>query len=318
MGGMNVPKSRILVVGSTNMDFVTCAERIPDAGETVMSDGTYFVAPGGKGANGAVAAARLGAEVILCARVGKDVYGRELADRSKEEGMDTRFLVFDETAPTGLAHIYREPNGQNRITVFTGSNKNMGLADAENAFTSYPDALLTQCEIPPEVMRYAVKTANKQKIPVFLDMAPVRDDVDFSKLGACEVISPNETEAAYYTGIDPVGDNLLRCAMELYKRVKTKYVVLKLGDRGSFVYDGYHQEYVPSMNVTAVDTTGAGDCFTAALCVRYMARGGDILDAARFANCAGAYSVTVSGAYASFPRLSELERFVKEYNAKQN
>lgn len=309
-------KPRILVVGSTNMDFVVCSDRVPEAGETIMSNGSYFTAPGGKGANGAVAAARLGADVILCARVGKDVYGRTLLDMYKAEGMDVRFVSEDEKEPTGLAQIFREANGQNRITVFTGSNINMGLADVEDAFTCYPDALLTQCEIPVEVMRYAVKSANKQNIPVFLDMAPVRDDLDFSKIGKCEIISPNETEAAFYTGIAPVGDDCLKAAIELYKRVKTKYVVLKLGDRGCFVYDGYHSEYVPSMNVTAVDTTGAGDCFTAALTVRYLANGKDILDAARFANCAGAFSVTKSGAFASFPHLAELDAFVRAYNAQ--
>ena len=308
-------KPRILVVGSTNMDFVCAVDKIPEAGETVMSEGEYFFAPGGKGANGAVSAARLGADVIFCTRVGNDDYGKQLSEIYQNENMDCRFVFTDKEEKTGLAHIYRESDGQNRITVYTGANKKLSADDVEEAFTSYPDALLLQCESDPIASMFAISQANKQKIPVFLDLAPVRNDIDLGNIGECEVVSPNETEAEFYTGIHPGSmENCLRAAIRLYSMIKTKYVVIKLGARGCFIYDGIHQELVSSMDVRPVDTTGAGDAFTAALAVRYLQNGGDITDAARFANCVGAYTVTGSGAFASFPTLKQLETFINEYN----
>lgn len=308
-------KPRILIPGSSNMDFVCSCDRVPKAGETVMSDGDYFTAPGGKGANGAVAAARLGADVVLCSRVGNDAYGKQLVEAYKKEGIDCRFVFTDNEEKTGLAHIFREADGQNRITVYSGANKRFSVGDVEEAFTSYPDALLLQFEADPEAGYFAVSRAKKQKIPTFLDLAPVRDDLDFSKIEQCEVVSPNETEAEYFTGIVPgSSENCLRACIRLYSMIKTKYVVIKLGGRGCFIYDGIHQELIPSLDVRAVDTTGAGDSFTAALTVRYLQNGGDIIDAARFANCVGAYSVTKSGAFASFPTTKELEIFINGYN----
>ena len=310
-------KPRILTVGSANMDFVCAAARLPLPGETVISEDDYFIAPGGKGANCAVSAARLGADVVFCARVGNDVYGKQLFETYKREQIDCRFLFFDSEEKTGLAQIFREADGQNRITVFPGANRRLSESNVEEAFTCYPDALLLQCEIDPESVRYAVDAAGAQRIPVFFDMAPVRDDFDPLSLGECEVISPNETETEFYTGIRPVGsDGCLRAAIKLHSLVKCKYVVIKLGGRGCFIYDGLHQEFIPSLEVKVTDTTGAGDAFTAALTVRYLQNGGDIGDAARFANCVGAYTVTRSGAFASFPTIKALEEFIRRYNSR--
>lgn len=306
---------RIFVVGSSNMDFVCNTLRVPEAGETVISDGKYFLAPGGKGANCAVAAARLGADVVFCTRLGNDTYGKQLAEIYKKENIDCRFVFTDNEAQTGLAQIFCEQTGQNRITVYPGANKKLSLPDVEEAFTCYPDALLLQCETNFDTVKYAIYSANKQDIPVIFDLAPITSEIDFSKLGKCEIISPNESETEYYTGIFPSdADACLRAAIKLCSMVKTKYVVIKLGSRGCYIYDGLHQEMISSMNVRAVDTTGAGDAFTSALAVRYMQNGGNITDAARFANCVGAYTVTIPGAYDSFPTLRKLENFINLYN----
>ncbi len=308
-------RPRILAIGSTNMDFICDAERIPSAGETVMSDGSYFFSPGGKGANGAVSAARLGADVVFCTRVGNDPYGKQLFETYQKEGIDCRFVFFDSEAKTGLAQIYRERGGQNRITVFPGANAHLSVENVEEAFTCYPDALLIQCEIDPEVVSYAIDMAKSQQIPVFFDMAPVRDDLDVLSLGACEILSPNETETEFYTGIRPTGaDSCLRAAIKLHSMIKSNYIVIKLGARGCFVYDGMHTEFIPSLEVKAVDTTGAGDAFTASLAVRYLQNGRNISDAVRFATCVGGYTVTQSGAFNSFPTTKELEAFIDAYN----
>ncbi len=310
-------KPRFLITGSSNVDFVCCSEAIPHAGETIISNGSYFISPGGKGANAAVAASRLGAEIIFCTKLGKDLYGTELAEKYKKENIDCRFVFFDPVEKTGLAQIYREDDGQNRITVFPGANKNLSLVNIEEAFTCYPDALLIQCEIPPDAVKFAIMQAKRQKIPVFFDTAPQRSDLNLSEMPPCEVVSPNETETAFYTGIFPDSiDSCLRASMKLYSMIKTKYVVLKLGSRGCYIYDGIHQELIQSLDVPVVDTTGAGDAFTAALTVRYLQNGNDISDASRFANCVGAYTVTKSGAFDSFPTSKQLESFISEYNAR--
>ena len=316
--GACMNKPRILVVGSANMDFICDVKAVPRPGETVLSDGSYFLAPGGKGANNAVAAARLGADVVLCARAGKDEYGDVLQKAYEKENMDCRFFFRDPKLKTGLAAIFREESGQNRIIVFPGANTALAKVDVEEAFTCYPDALLTQAEIDPDVAVYAAESAVRQGVPLFFDLAPCRPDLDLSRIPACEVVSPNETETLYYTGVDPKNvDGCLRAAIKLYKQIKTKYVVIKLGARGCYIYDGLHQDIVPSLNVRAADTTGAGDAFMAALAVRYLQNRGNILDAARYATCVAALSVTRSGAYASFPTEKELETFINDYNAGQ-
>ena len=150
---------------------------------------------------------------------------------------------------------------------------------------------------------------------MFLDLAPTRSDLDLGYIGECEVVSPNESETEFYTGINPGSmENCLRACIRLYSMIKTKYVVIKLGARGCFIYDGIHQELISPLDVKPVDTTGAGDAFTASLAVRYLQNGGDITDAARFANCVGAYTITGSGAFASFPTLKQLESFINGYN----
>lgn len=308
-------KPRILIPGSTNMDFVCQVEKVPAAGETIMSEEGYFIAPGGKGANCAVSAARLGADVIFCTCVGEDEYGKQLFEIYKKEGIDCRFVFFDAEKKTGLAHIFREANGQNRITVYPGANSSLSVKHAEEAFTSYPDALLIQCETSLQTVKYSIDTAKRHEIPVFFDMAPIRPDFDPGEIGPCEVVSPNESETQYYTGIYPsTADSCLRASIKLFSMIQTKYVVIKLGDRGCYIYDGIHQDMISPLEVKVKDTTGAGDAFTAALAVRYLQNGGNITDAARFANCVGAYTVTGNGAFDSFPTTKKLETFINNYN----
>ncbi len=308
-------KPRILVVGSTRMDFVCSAEHIPAVGETVISEGEYFFAPGGKGAYSAITASRLGTDVIFCTRVGNDDYGKQISQIYQKENLDCRFVFTDKEEKTGLAHFYREENGQKRITLYPGANKNLTADDIEEAFTSYPDALLLQCEANPIAVSFAISQANKQKIPVFFDPSPIRKDFDLSSVGGCEAICLNEAETEHYTGLLPGSlENCLRASIRLYSMIITKYVVIKLGARGCFIYDGIHQELIPSLDVKVTDLSGSGDAFTSALAVRYMQNGGDISDAARFANCVAAYTITKNGAFDSFPTVKQLEAFINNYN----
>ncbi len=306
------PKQRILAVGSTNTDFVARVDHVPDAGETIISDGTYAFVPGGKGANAAVAAARLGADVVFCARVGNDGNGKMLRSTYEAEHIDTRYLVTDKKLSTGLAAIFVESNGSNRITVFPGANSALCRDDVEEALTSYPDAMLIQFEIPLDTVYFAVEQANKGEVPVFIDAGPIIPDLDLSRLGKIEIFSPNESEAFSLTGIKPYDpESYIKICLDLYSKLDTKYVVLKLGHRGCYVYDGKMGIAIPSYSVNAVDTTAAGDAFTAAMTYEYL-RSGDIKSACRYANAVGALTVTKSGALPSLPTEEEVLRFIRE------
>jgi ribokinase len=305
------PKPRILVVGSANIDFVTKVERIPESGETFMSGGTYSFLPGGKGANAAVSAARLGADVVFCARTGNDTYGKALRKLYADEGIDTRFLVADKEENTGLASIVVERNGKNRITYFPGANKNLSSDDVEEAFTSYPDALLLQFETPIETVNSAISFANRSGVPVFVDAGPVSSDINIASFGPVEIFSPNETEAYALTGIRPINaESYIRICLDLYSRLKVKYIVLKLGDKGCYMYDGHLGEAFPSYHVNAVDTTAAGDAFTSALAYEYL-RSGNIRSACKYANAVGALTTTKVGAVPSLPTENQVMDFLK-------
>ncbi len=311
-------KSRVLVVSSANMDFVQRMAKIPEAGQTIVTDSTYSYIPGGKGANSAVTFARLGADTVFCARVGRDQNGAALRRIYEKEGIDTRFLVEDPESATGLASIIVEEDGMNRIVVYPGANNNVNENEIEEAFTTYPDAVYMQFEIPFEAVEIAANYAFEQNIPLFVDAGPVSEAVELEKLRKVEILSPNETECEALTGIYPDSiENCLKACIRLCSMVEIKYVVLKLGRRGAFVYDGKYYHIVQSYRVDALDTTAAGDIFTAALTYAYLKKG-DILEATRFANLAAALSVTREGAYSSIPTLAEVKEFSKLMKNKDN
>jgi len=303
---------RILTVSSANMDFVMSVSKIPQGGETQLESGTYQFVPGGKGANSAVAVRRLGGDSVFCCRLGKDANGSIMHNIYKKEGLDTRFIVVDPDAVTGLGAIMLEPNGQNRIILFPGANVRLTREDIDAAFICRPDALLMQLEITEDAVLHAAWTANEKEIPIILDAGPAKADFPLEDLPPLEIFSPNETETEIFTGINPTNpDNCLRAAMELQKLVTAKYYVIKLGGRGCYIYDGKYYHCLPAYGVNAVDTTAAGDAFTAALTLEYL-RSGDIVRAGRYANVVGALAVSKKGALPSLPTAAMVEKFVEE------
>ncbi len=310
---------RILVVSSANLDFVQRMRRMPNAGETVMETDPQFgysYVPGGKGANSAVAFARLGDDCVFCTRLGADNNGNRLKAIYQREGIDVRFAVQDKTVPTGLASIFVEEDGTNRIVVYPGANEKTDVSDIEEAFTCYPDAVYLQFEIPEKAVLAAADFAHQKKIPLFVDAGPARADFPLDKLGHMEVFSPNENEARIYTGIEPTGgESALRCAIKLSTMVDARYIVIKMGNRGAYIYDGKYYHIAPAIPVTVADTTAAGDTFTAALTHFYM-EGKSIEEAAHLANCAAAIGVSRPGAYPSIPRLAEVMAFAEAHPAK--
>ena len=301
-------EKKILVVGSANMDFTLNMYKVPASGETLIDDGGFAYLPGGKGGNAATAFCRLGCHTVLCAKVGADLHGQKLYNYYKGLGIDTSYLKADQDNPTGLAVVMKESDGNNRIIVYPGANSHLISENVLEAFDSNPDAVYINFEIPFHIALAAAKVAAGKGIPIFIDAAPASRDFQLENLPFVEIFSPNEEETLEYTGIMPKGaDASLRAALALYRRVKCRYVVIKQGERGSFVYDGKHYYIIPAKRVgNTVDTTAAGDAFTAALTDEYL-RTGDILHSVRFATAAGAITVTRHGASGAIPTRAEIE-----------
>ena len=305
---MSEERKKILVVGSANMDFSMNMYKLPERGETVIDDGGVAYTPGGKGANAALAVARLGADAVLCARLGADIHGQKLYNYYKSSNIDTSYVKVDREHPTGLAVVIREGEGDNRIVVYPGANSYLTADAVREAFDCNPDALYLGFEIPFDIALAAANIAASRDIPVFVDAAPAKKDYDLESLPRVEVFSPNEAETLEYTGIAPGNmEASLRAALALYRRVKCKYVVIKQGARGAFLYDGKRYTSIPAMRAgKTVDTTAAGDAFTAGLAVEYLYNGGDIKGAVKYGCAAGAIAVTREGAASSVPTAEEV------------
>ncbi len=303
---------KILLIGSSNMDLSLNMYRVPDKGETLLDDGGVAYTPGGKGANAAIAVTRLGGECALCTKLGADVHGQRLFNYYKESGLNTSYVKVDHDYPTGFAVVMKEADGSNRIVVYPGANNQLNSENVLQAFDFEPDALYLGFEIPFSVAVSAAKIASAKGIPIFIDAAPASKDYPLENLPKVEVFSPNEAEILEYTGVNPTGtDSCLRAAYQLYSKIKCKYIVIKLGARGSFIYDGKHCDLIPAFKADrVVDTTAAGDTFTAALALEYLRNGGNIVGAATYGSAAAAVTVSKKGASSSIPTSEEVADFI--------
>jgi ribokinase len=295
----------LLVVGSSNTDMVVQADHLPVPGETLLG-GTFLMNPGGKGANQAVAATRLGAAVTFVAKVGDDVFGRTATEQFQAEGIDTRFIVPDPEYPSGVALITVDARGENCIVVAPGANARLQPTDAEAALAELAPGtfVLLQLETPLDTVGYVAEQARRRGARVVLNPAPAQalPDELYPLLFA---LTPNETEAELLTGIHVHDEATARQAAEVLRSRGVGHVVLTLGARGAYLLDDAGGRTVPAPAVTARDTTAAGDCFNGALVVA-LAEGRSLDEAAAFACQAAAISVTRLGAQASMPTRAEL------------
>ena len=295
----------IYVIGSSNTDMVVKTEKLPMPGETVIG-GTFFMNPGGKGANQAVAAARLGGRVTFVARVGADLFGSQALQQFQKENIDTRFVTQDPEYPSGVALIGVDRQGENTIIVAPGSNRQLNVKDVANAFESIAEKsiILIQLEIPQETVEFAILSGKKKNCDVILNPAPVQP-VDDNALRNLSIITPNETEAEMLTGIRITDLKTAEQAARQLHQAGVPNVIITLGSKGAFVSTGSNGKLVAAPKVTAVDTTAGGDCFNGALAVA-LAEGMKIEEAVGFACQAASLSVTRMGAQSSMPYRKEV------------
>lgn len=298
---------KIVVVGSSNTDLVVEAPRIPVPGETVLG-GDFSVLAGGKGANQAVAAARLGAEVTFVACIGKDDFGDRAVRGFGSEGIDTRYIGRIEGVPSGVALIVVAENGENAIVVAPGSNGLLSPADIEGAADTIcaADVVVAQLEVPVETVERAFALARAAGATTLLNPAPATE-LPSDLFALVDWITPNETEAALLSGSTDGEEIDIRHTADVLLQRGVNHVVITRGSRGALYTSRDQTLEVPAREVDAVDTVAAGDAFNGALAVA-LGRGQDTESALRFASAAASISVTRRGAQPSMPTADDVAR----------
>ena len=306
---------KIVVIGSANTDRVIKVDHLPNPGETILGHG-FAKMLGGKGANQAVAAARLGAEVTFIGRLGKDLDGKEAVEAYQYEGINTDFITWDDDEPSGAALIMVNPKGENIIAVAPGANWRLSPEDivlAEDPIKA-ADCVVLQLEIPLESVEAGIRLANKHGVMVILNPAPAAK-LPLELLKLVDVLTPNQTEAEilienyYYKGIRDISQ-----LMGEYGLVKN--LVITCGCKGAMI--PYSKKvFIPSFEVDAIDATGAGDAFNGGLAVA-LAKGKDFEAAIQFANAVGALTTTKIGAQSAMPTASEIDAFMANIRYIEN
>ncbi len=297
---------RCAVVGSINMDIILNTDRIPLEGESLPGNNYSYVF-GGKGANQATGLARLGAQTKMIGKVGDDPNGKKLVENLKKNNIDVSAVATD-GSQSGLAAILLEKGGKNRIIVYEGANAEIDPDKSSKCIDNTIDLLLVQFETRDEVVLSAVNKAIDNGITTVVDCGPAKS-FPLEKMQGVTIISPNESETKALTGIYPDDEaSMIKACEILVERSRAKYVVLKLGSRGCGVWDGKQLKVLPTYPGEVVDTTAAGDSFTAAMALEYI-RSGDIYAACDMGNKAGTIAVGRMGAEASMPTVDDIINF---------
>ncbi|MBL1407621.1 ribokinase [Sphingobacterium faecale] len=301
-------KKRIVVVGSTNTDMVVKTERFPHPGETVLG-GEFFMNLGGKGANQAVAAARLGAEVQFITKVGDDLFGQDAIKQLRNENIDASAIAIDRKRSSGVALITVDKNGENNIVVASGANAALNFEDnmvLEKTITA-DTIVLVQLEIPLATIEQVCGFAKKRGATVVLNPAPATT-LSAGIMQAVDIITPNQQEAEMLSGIAVIDEKTAKLAAIKISSLGPKAVLITMGSKGAYLYENGDAKFMEAYKVVAVDTTAAGDVFNGALVVG-LSRGESVSEAMDLACKSAALAVTRIGAQASAPTLSEVELF---------
>ncbi len=298
--------AHIIVVGSLNMDLVVRASHHPQPGETIIG-GTFSTFAGGKGANQAVAAARLGAQVQMVGAVGEDAFGTELLEHLETDQIDHRLVRRDQQAATGVALITIDAKGQNTIVVASGANLRVTAEDVAATEVIFQDAalLLIQLECPLPAVTKAIELAKKHGLIVVLNPAPAQP-LSNELLSQVDYLVPNQIELAMLTGYDDIGQ-----AVAHLHGIGVRCVVVTLGEDGVLASSAAGELRLPAHQVTVVDTTAAGDAFAGGLSVG-LAEGLPLAEALALGNAAGALAVTRAGAQPSLPTRAEVNALISK------
>ena len=311
------PRFDVTVLGGANYDYLIRGATLPTAGETIEGH-SFHEAPGGKGANQAVAAARLGSRVTFIARIGRDARGDELHRRLQTEGVDLSRLIRDPEAPTGVALIVVDARGQKQICAFPGANRRLTITDVEAATVAIRSSrvLLTQLEIPLDCLTAALRTARTVGVPVVLDAAPAMA-LPPDLLCLVNLLRANAAEATALTGRTVKDRETARAASRMLLSHGVGAVVLEAGPAGNLLVWATGERWLPKIPVTTVDATGAGDAFAAALAI-CLAENRSLEEAATVANAAAALATTVLGAQAGLPRRDDVMALLRKPNPMEH
>lgn len=296
--------NKIIVIGSANTDMVVKSEKLPLPGETLLG-GSFFMNAGGKGANQAVSASRLEGNVILVAKVGNDIFGKQTIKGLQNENIDTSFIFVDEEAPSGTALIMVNREGENCIVVAPGANANLTPADIEKVENiTKAEIILMQLEIPIETIESIAKNAKANQQKVIINPAPAQTLSD-ELLNDLFLITPNETEASLLTGITVEDEATASKAAVVLLNKGVHNVIITLGRKGAYFQNSTRKFKIDAPTVQAIDTTAAGDTFSGAISVA-LTEAMNWEDAIKFAVTAASISVTRLGAQSSVPLRSEI------------
>lgn len=299
----------IVVFGSINMDLVVHSPRLPMPGETLTGD-SFFTAPGGKGANQAVASARLGAPTRLIGRVGGDVFGSSLLQSLADNRVNVSAVSTDPHQPTGVALITVDAKAENTIVIIAGANGQLDQTDVNRLANSADRVLLLQLETPLEIVIAAARAAHALGLTVILDPAPARP-LPAELYSLVDILTPNETEAGLLTGLSLHTDAAVEQAARVLLERGVQNVVIKLGGRGAYLQHAAEASgiFMPAFQVTAIDTVAAGDAFNGGLAAA-LSEGKSLPEALRWGMATGAISTTRRGAQPSMPSRAEVEHLL--------
>jgi len=301
--------SPIIVFGSINMDLVVYSDKQPTKGETILGN-SFETFQGGKGANQAVAVAKLGLPVSLIGKVGNDVFGDELLENLNRETVDTSMIVRHE-GPSGVAFIYVfEQTSENHIIVISGSNKEVKSNQISDKELSTSDVLISQLEVPPSEIEDLFIRAKNSGTYRMLNTAPALE-ISKNLIRETDLLVMNESELENLSerSVDNENIDSIAEAIKVLNLKTTQSIAVTLGSKGVYVYTNQKGDFIDGHKIEAVDTTGSGDCFIGALATHYL-KSNDLLDSVNFANKAAALSVTKRGASASMPTLEEVVNFL--------